>query len=100
MLPPSRLCAMAAGLRRSFRLVSHGPALRRSRPERAAARSGRARISTSRAGEILHVDEEPESGERTFEIDNKTGEIVDEANKAFRPLSSSSARATRPVSLR
>jgi len=33
-------------------------------------------------GEILHVAEQPAEGARTFEVDSKSGEIVDETYKA------------------
>jgi len=58
------------------------------RPYNAPAPDALRQIGTSEdvdfegVGELLHVAEEPAEGERTFEVDDKTGEIVDEAYKA------------------
>ena len=72
-----------------WRLGSEDPSIWSvmGRPYNARAPNSLHTIGTSQdidfegAGELLRVAEEPAKGERSFEVDNKTGEIVDEAYK-------------------
>ena len=69
-----------------WRLGSEDPSIWSvmGRPYNAPVPRGLRKIGTSEdtdfegTGEILQVAEEPAKGERTFEVDDKTGEIVDE----------------------
>ena len=73
-----------------WRLGSEDPSIWSvmGRPYNAPAPNALRRIGTSQdidiegAGELLRVAEEPAKGERRFEVDDKTGEIVDETYKA------------------
>ena len=72
-----------------WRLGSEDPSIWSvmGRPYNARAPNSLHTIGTSQdvdfegAGELLRVAEEPAKGERSFEVDKKTGEIVDEAYK-------------------
>jgi cellulose synthase/poly-beta-1,6-N-acetylglucosamine synthase-like glycosyltransferase/peptidoglycan/xylan/chitin deacetylase (PgdA/CDA1 family) len=73
-----------------WRLGSEDPSIWSvmGRPYNAPAPKSLRQIGTSQdidiegAGELLRVAEEPAKGERRFEVDDKTGEIVDETYKA------------------
>lgn len=72
-----------------WRLGSEDPSIWSvmGRPYNAPAPDALRRIGTSQdvdfegVGELLHVAEEPAEGQRSFEVDDKTGEITDETYK-------------------